>query len=263
MTSKKKLVSIITSIIIILGSVVITQFQKLHNPEQNQTTKQNTATDTSIEENWSYEKYPDYYSVVGKAQIDDANFENLTQDINNPDFQIATTYTGKDELGRTLPVYAITTLKAVQKSSAEKRPDFKQNDNPSGWTKNSKVSIETSTGIYNGWFWNRSHLLADRLGGKATSDNAITGTRMQNVGNRSNSGGMAYIEEKTVDYLRTHRTALVYYAVTPVYKDSELIPRYVIVDAKSNDNVLNERIVVYNYQNGYTLNYKNGKFTKS
>lgn len=263
--SKRKLQSILVTLIVAIGIITYNQFQTWL---QSNATIYNTATPTTTSntsniDSWSYEKYPDYYSVVGEAQIDESKFADLKEEIQSPDFEKAVKYTGKDDLNRTQSVYAIITLKTVQRSSAEERPDFKPNDNPSGWTSNSKVSIETSTGTYSGWFWNRSHLLADRLGGEATSNNAITGTRMQNVGNRSNSGGMYYIEDRTVDYLRTHRNHYVYYVVTPIYENNELIPRYVIVDVKSEDSVLNERVITYNYQNGYTVNYLNGGFTKN
>ena len=151
----------------------------------------------------------------------------------------------------------------VEKSAKEKRPDFKPDDNPSGWSKNKKVTVETSTGPYDkGWFWNRSHLVADRLGGEATSNNAITGTRMQNVGNRNNTGGMVYIEEIATNYLKENKNKSLYYSAEPVYNKDELIPRYVIVNAKSEDGTLDKQVITFNYQNGYTINYYNGTFTE-
>ena len=262
MITRRKLVSSILTLLLALGLVLYDRIQSLIQNETNFDTPTVTTISQQLKE-WSYNEFPDYYAVIGDAQIDESKFGDINGLKNETNNGLVVKYTGKDNLGRTLPVYAITSFKAVQKSSAEERPNFKQNDSPSGWTRNEEVSIETSTGTYKGWFWNRSHLLADRLGGKATSDNAITGTRMQNVGNRSNSGGMYYIEERTVDYLRTHRSAYVYYAVTPVYEKTELIPRYVIVDVRSEDGLLNERVVTYNYQNGYTVDYQNGGFTKN
>lgn len=256
--SKRKIFSSITTFITILGILLYNQFDQIGTwLKQKDTTPINQIQidnhNNVIDSEWSYQKYPDYYTIIGPAQIDETKFPE-TGNI---------TYTEKDSLGRTGPVYGTINLNMIIQSSAEERPDFKKNDNPSGWTKNVEVSIETTTGTYSGWFFNRSHLVADQLGGEATSYNAITGTRMQNVGNTSQTGGMRYIEDKTVDYLRTHRSSHVYYSATPVYTENELIPRFVIVDAKSNDNVLNERVVVYNYQNGYTINYHNGKFVSN
>jgi len=49
--------------------------------------------------------------------------------------------------------------------------------------------------IYNGYFYNRSHLIADSLGGRSYKYNVVTGTRQQNVGNNGD-GGMQSIEKK-------------------------------------------------------------------
>ena len=251
--SKRKIFSSVITFITILGFLLYNQFNEFNTRlnKNNTTSIIQTQIDnynSTIDTEWSYNKYPDYYTTIGPAQIDETKFPE-TGDI---------TYTGKDSLGRTGPVYGTINLDMIIQSSAEERPDFKRNDNPSGWTQNIEVSIETTTGTYKGWFFNRSHLIADQLGGEATSNNAITGTRMQNVGNSSQTGGMRYIEQKTVDYLHTHQSAHVYYSATPVYTENELIPRFIIVDAKSNDDTLNERVLVYNYQNGYTINYYDG-----
>lgn len=92
--------------------------------------------------NWSYDQYPDYYAENGEAVIDESKFPE-SGNIN---------YTGKDELNRTQSVYGVITMEMVYKSSSEERPDFKKGDDPSGWNKNEKVSIQTSSGEYNGWF---------------------------------------------------------------------------------------------------------------
>ena len=255
MISKKKFYSIILTLIITVGTITFNQFKSwLNQSVQPQST--NTA-EIQINDNhyptWSYDQYPDYYAIIGEAQIDLNNFPEKGK----------ITYTGKDEQGRTQAVYGTITLNMIQQSSAEERPDFKRGDNPSGYPKNQEVDVETSTGTYHGWFWNRSHLVADRLGGEATSNNAITGTRMQNVGNRSNSGGIYYIEELTVDFLRANRSQHVYYSATPIYYKNEMIPRYVIVDVKSDNSTLNQRVITFNNQNGYTINYYDGSFIKN
>lgn len=90
------------------------------------------------------------------------------------------------------------------------------------------ITADTIEGI-----WNRSHLIADSLGGRAFRRNLIKGTRMQNVGANDGKGGMAYTERKVVNYLYKHQKASVYYSAKPIYKDNELIPRSVIVDIKS------------------------------
>ena len=244
----RSLISFILLVIITCTYVTLKDFDftKLLNNETKQTAIKQVASNAKIYDlgypEWSYEKYPDYYAENGPAVIDESKFPEKGN-IN---------YTGKDSLGRTLAVYGTITYKMVEKSANEKRPDFKPDDNPSGWSKNKKVTVETSTG----------HLVADRLGGEATSDNAITGTRMQNVGNRSNTGGMVYIEEIATNYLKEHKDKFLYYLAEPVYNKDELIPRYVIVNAKSEDGTLDKQVITFNYQKGYTINYYNGTFTK-
>jgi hypothetical protein len=71
---------------------------------------------------------------------------------------------------------------------------------------------------------------------------------------------MAYTERKVVNYLYAHHKVSVYYSAKPIYKDKELVPRSVIVDVKSSDGKINERIIVYNAAKGFKINYKKGTF---
>lgn len=197
-------------------------------------------------------KFPDMYEVLGKAEIDESKF--------------STTYSySHDDLDRTTTAYGLVNYKAVMDSKGW-RADFEPNSEPSGWYKgkesnNKKVSVKLPNGkIYNGYFYNRSHLIADSLGGRSYKYNVVTGTRQQNVGNNGN-GGMQYIEKKVVDYVEKTKNN-VYYSVEPYYEGNELVPRYVIVNAKSDDNVINEKVKVFNNASGYEINYSDGSFTK-
>ena len=197
-------------------------------------------------------KFPDMYEVLGEAEIDERKF--------------STTYSySHDDLDRTTTAYGLVNYKAVMDSKGW-RADFEPNSEPSGWYKgkesnNKKVSVKLPTGkIYNGYFYNRSHLIADSLGGRSYKYNVVTGTRQQNVGNNGN-GGMQYIEKKVVDYVGKTKNN-VYYSVEPYYEGNELVPRYVIVNAKSDDGVINEKVKVFNNASGYEINYSDGSFTK-
>ena len=197
-------------------------------------------------------KFPDMYEVLGEAEIDESKF--------------STTYSySHDDLDRTTTAYGLVNYKAVMDSKGW-RADFEPNSEPSGWYKgkesnNKKVSVKLPTGkIYNGYFYNRSHLIADSLGGRSYKYNVVTGTRQQNVGNNGN-GGMQYIEKKVVDYVEKTKNN-VYYSVEPYYEGNELVPRYVIVNAKSDDGVINEKVKVFNNASGYEINYADGSFTK-
>lgn len=213
----------------------------------------NTETSSnSTGSDYDESKFPDMYEVLGKAEIDESKF--------------STTYSySHDDLDRTTTAYGLVNYKAVMDSKGW-RADFEPNSEPSGWYKgkesnNKKVSVKLPTGkIYNGYFYNRSHLIADSLGGRSYKYNVVTGTRQQNVGNNGD-GGMQYIEKKVKDYVEKTKNN-VYYSVEPYYEGNELVPRYVIVNAKSDDGVINEKVKVFNNASGYEINYADGSFTK-
>ena len=268
------------SILILAGAIVLTGcgqihptgYQKLPQVKQEVKNKSKSAYEAAKEKvkefkdkhsnnetasnpsgsDYDESKFPDMYEVLGEAEIDERKF--------------STTYSySHDDLDRTTTAYGLVNYKAVMDSKGW-RADFEPNSEPSGWYKgkesnNKKVSVKLPTGkIYNGYFYNRSHLIADSLGGRSYKYNVVTGTRQQNVGNNGN-GGMQYIEKKVVDYvLKTKNN--VYYEVTPVYNGNELVPRYVIVNAKSDDGVINEKVKVFNNASGYEINYADGSFTK-
>ena len=213
----------------------------------------NTETSSnSTGSDYDESKFPDMYEVLGEAEIDESKF--------------STTYSySYDNLDRTTTAYGLINYKAVMDSKGW-RADFEPNSEPSGWYKgkesnNKKASVKLPNGkIYNGYFYNRSHLIADSLGGRSYKYNVVTGTRQQNVGNNGN-GGMQYIEKKVVDYVEKTKNN-VYYSVEPYYEGNELVPRYVIVNAKSDDGVINEKVKVFNNASGYEINYSDGSFTK-
>lgn len=202
----------------------------------------------SIENNDNLKNYPSYYAKIGSSNINEEDFPKIGT-IN---------YLGLDNLGRTKGVYGSLTHKMVEERKGIRLP-FSKDSDPSGWGNNEKVTVNHPDGkVYHGYFWNRSHLIANQLGGSANRDNLITGTRGQNVG--SGLGGMRYTEQKAVDYLSSNKNAILYYSAVPYYLEDEIIPRYVIVSMKSKDGSIDESVKVFNEQNGYTIDYKRGTF---
>ena len=211
---------------------------------------QSTSSKTSYKAHtWKYSTAPLYYKVRGKA--------NTSVKVKKGKIKMA----GWDKLGRTKRVVAKVTYKMVAKSAGWREDMPASADTISGWGKQSLVSVSLSNGsTYNGYEWNRSHLLADCLGGHAVKYNLVTGTRTQNVGNNttSNPGGMQYTEQLALNYLYSHHNGWVYYRATPVYKGNELVCRSVYVDIKSNDGSINQHVEVYNAMRGVKINYKTG-----
>lgn len=171
-------------------------------------------------------------------------------------------YGGLDKLGRPTWASAKITKKIIDREKKEKRQDITVD--PAGWPAyNQKIKIINSDGsVYKGYFYNRSHMIADSLGGDAVAENLITGTRSQNVGGTDHNGGMAYLENKIRKYFKDNNKGYVYYTVENFYGKDELLPRYSIVNAKSSDNLINEQVKVLNTANGYKIDYKTADFFK-
>ena len=70
-------------------------------------------------------------------------------------------------------------------------------------------------------------------------------------GGRKNDGGMAYLETKVRDYFKNGNEGPVDYSVENHYNGDDLLPDYTIVNAKSSDGKINEKVVVYNVANGW------------
>lgn len=202
--------------------------------------------------------YLTFKRVVGQAVIehDDAVKGKIT-------------YLPLDDLDRATGAYGYITHDMYENAKGS-NPSITVN--PSGWNSNKKTTFtydHNNDGVinkkdgdksYKGWFWNRSHLVADSLGGDVSANNLITGTRMQNVGWNNNKGGMAYTEDKTRKFLENNDNCEVYYSAKPNYVDNELVARTVTVDVKSCDNTLNERVIVDNNSPSHTIDYMTGEW---
>lgn len=246
MKNRKRNSTSIFSLVIVLLLVVVYQVGSSAIEKKMETKK--TENHTKVEST-SLENAPEYYRVLGSAEI-----TSKTDGI---------AYKYDEEKNKPLSVHAKITSEIFEREKSEKREPIKVD--PVGWGHNSKVVIPSTIGSikdYKGYFWNRSHLLADSLGGEPTKKNLITGTRCQNVGLRNNQGGMAYCENKARKYLSSHKNSYIYYNVDCVYTNDELIPRKVIVNILSEDKSINEKVEVLNCANGFEINYNTGEFTK-
>lgn len=206
---------------------------------------------------WNEKVSPDYYLVAGPAE--------KLYEIEPGEYQ----YFEKDDQDRTMGAVANITQENYLQAKRTDRANI-SNLYPSGWTKNVEVTIPVTEGTpakdYNGWFYNRSHLIADSLGGDPQVENLITGTRTQNVGNSNHRGGMKYPEQLAYDYLSSPEAKYcpLYYAAIPQYPvDNEIVPRTVTVDIQSCNKSLDEHIVVYNVAKGFTIDYTTGEFSEN
>lgn len=200
---------------------------------------------------WNLEAAPEYYRVVGSARISWSLAEGEVE------------YGELDVLGRATYARACVTPELMEAGLARERGSL-QSFEPSGWGYNAKVSIPLADGgAYNGYLWNRSHLLAKSLGGADDLRNLVCGTRMQNVGSNfegGGAGGMGYGELLCRTWLEEHQDGWILYSATPVYVGEELVCRSVMVDVLSSDGAIDMRIEVYNAAEGVEIDYATGGF---
>lgn len=217
-------------------------------------TSTTTSSDLSMVSSWSDSTAPNYYKVTGRAVLPSPTVPAGTID-----------YEGMDSLGRTGYAHGNITYAMYEKSAGWRAAFDSDVKDITGWyhqgkSNNGKTSIKLDNGrTYHGYFYNRSHLIADSLGGASSRKNIITGTRMQNVGdNSANPGGMAYVETQVRTLLKRSHDVTVLYYVRPLYKGDELVARGVTVDVRSSDGTIDEHVIVWNYANGHTIDYMTG-----
>lgn len=195
-------------------------------------------------------------------------------------------------------------LTATDRAIAKARGRQPLDTDPQGWPdSNPKVQVHFPTGVnYKGYFWNRSHLIADSLGGLPEENNLVAGTRAQNVGDNHAPGGMAYTETLARDFLDNQlsttnlvpsnepirlledygisetgkgeplpetvdvpefATCDLAYQAVPNFELGEKIPRSVTVNIKSCDGTIDEQVEVANSMPGFGIDYLTGAISEN
>ena len=123
---------------------------------------------------------------------------------------------------------------------------------PSGWQ---TIKFDFIDGKY---LYNRCHLIGYQLSGENVNEqNLITGTRSLNV------KGMLPFENKVADYVKETNNHVLY-KVTPVFKNDELVARYVKIEAYSVEDLgkgINFVVNCFNKEKGIKIDYLTGKAT--
>ena len=160
-----KVLTLTTAMLLLVGCKDV---KKIADKKENLTTEvvQAEQVEQGSVQTWSIDKYPNYYTVVGKSGINPSEFPKAGK----------IQYGELDKLGRTTEAKGSLTFKNVEGSYGV-RQKFSKDADPSGWGVQDKVKIPYSNGKhYKGFFWNRSHLIGDALGGDAIRQNVVTGT---------------------------------------------------------------------------------------
>lgn len=172
---------------------------------------------------------------------------------NVPDFQEAdyTTYAYEsysplDPLGRCGVAEACVGISLMP---TEERGNIGQ-VKPSGWQ---TVKYDIVDGKY---LYNRCHLIGYQLTGEnANRENLITGTRYFNV------EGMLPFENMVADYVKETGNHVLY-RVTPLYEETELVARGVVMEGWSVEDTgegICFHVFVYNAQPGIVIDYATGE----
>ena len=201
-------------------------------------TENNNTELKSISKLKNAESSDNFYKVLGKADFTNKDLLNNTKHFKK--------YGGLDELGRPSWVFSCITSEQYKLEKTKPRQEIKVD--PIGWINpNPRVILSDGKNTYKGFLYNRSHLLADSLGGDPIKENLITGTRLQNVGwnKKGSEGGMAYGETLARDWLNKNKGYL-HYEVICHYEGNDLLSDYQIVNIKSSDGTLDLQIKVFN-----------------
>lgn len=229
---KKRLFSVILAI-----SIVVI-YEIYLNPDNGvvDTTEASTKTIS-----YNIEEIPEYN---GEAYIivNDNNPYFTEEEIKRNDFE---EYGDLDNLGRCTYAYAMISKEMMPTKERESIGSIK----PSGWQISKYDFIEGK------YLYNRCHLIGYQLTGEnANSNNLITCTRYMNAST------MVIFENKVSSYIkRTGNHVL--YRVTPIFKDTELIARGVLMEAYSiedNGKGIKFNVIVYNVQDNIVIDYQNG-----
>ena len=134
--------------------------------------------------------------------------------------------------------------------SKEKRGDISA-IHPSGWKQARYDCVDSETVM------TRAHLAGYILSAEnANERNLVTGTRYMN------SDSMIDFENDVRYYIYNNKGKHVLYRVTPVYKGSELMPRGLLMEARSVEDSgfgLQYCVYIYNIQPGITFDYSSGR----
>ncbi len=241
--------AILTAIIVVACSVMGVSVQGVPGMAGDAGSAAVAVTDYT----WDETAAPEYVLRVGEA--------DLPEELTSESAEVGMTYGGLDAYGRATWATLVADGPWYQRK-AEQGRDKTPLPDPAGWpADNPEVPIVTPDGnVYRGYFWNRSHLVADALGGEPVVENLAIGTRMQNVGANDGQGGMLYVETLARDWLAAHPStdARLVYRAEAIYQGAEPIPRAVRVDVRSSDGALDGAWIVYNAAKGYDIDYATG-----
>lgn len=252
------ILTVLSLIILLYLGYSYAQSQGWFSYETNSATSVNQTalyTEDTFDVKSLVKQYPEYVYQVNIPDSEISELESTYKSL-TPDKPVYASHKVKKT---NVPTRATVVLNHIS-ITRQYRNQQSFSKNTAGYTKNKEVLIENPKyEPYHGWFWNRSHLIADSLGGPSEPYNAITGTRPQNVGARNNQGGMRLPESRAYDYIYDNPKKTLLYDVVPLYFDTNDLVPYAVQVTLYNDDI-RERYITLNIAYGYQIDYKTGEW---
>lgn len=199
---------------------------------------------------WAYQEEISAEEVKDLPDFDGQNVVNQVNG-NNPSFTAEDmsmdtgtwqTFSDLDSLNR---VGVADALLHRSFMPTEDRGDI-SNVYPTGWNQK-----KLESGV---WIYNRSHLIGFQMTGENDNwKNLFTGTQ------QLNQIHMVQFENEVANYLRKTNNH-VRYRVTPIFRERELLPRAIQMEARSVEtNDIQFNVLIHNVQDGLSIDYSTGK----
>lgn len=187
------------------------------------------------------ENLPDFDGQNVVIQVN-GNYPSFTAEQMSMDGGTWQTFSDLDSLNR---VGVADALLHRSMMPSEERGDISK-VYPTGWNQK-----KLESGV---WLYNRSHLIGFQMTGENDNwKNLFTGTQ------QLNQIHMVQFENEVANYLRKTNNH-VRYRVTPIFRERELLPRAIQMEARSVEtNDIQFNVLIHNVQDGLSIDYSTGK----
>lgn len=176
---------------------------------------------------FNYFTYPNYYQSLGLANLNQSKFPKEGQ-----------------------TKYSKNSIKSTFTKDSNKKSNNQYNINIKN---NKKINTLINDKSYYKNLYNNNFMLSTNLNGDKTKNNHFISTYPFKFAQNK-------IDRKIINYMNQNPNEKIYYQASLHYeKDSDLIPKYMIIDVMSDNEELNERYQIFNNAKGWIINYKTGK----
>lgn len=232
--------NLVISIITLILIIFIGYYENKYGTDVNG--NQNVQVSESIQTSFNLDDIPEFDGKTPYVIINNNEPNFPEEDFNSNSFE---KYSELDSLGRCGVAYANVSKETMPTEARGEISKVK----PTGWH---TVKYDCVEGKY---LYNRCHLIGYQLTAEnANKQNLITGTRYLNV------DGMLPFENQVAEYVK-QENGHVLYRVTPIFKENNLVPNGVQIEAESVEDKgekVKFNVYAYNVQPNIKIDYLTG-----